>query len=109
MKDISVLVRANVDAGKSVLMTDEFGGYLKVSPFMRHKTVNHHVWYVDGDAHTNTVESFWALLKRGIVGQFHKVSAKYLSKYVDEFWYSYNHRRHPDLFGLTIARSLGVA
>jgi transposase-like protein len=108
-KSLSALVREHIDTEKSVLVTDKYGGYVKISSFMQHKTVNHHVWYVDGDAHTNTVESFWALLKRGIVGQFHKVSAKHLSKYLDEFCYRYNHRRHSDLFALTIARGLGVA
>jgi hypothetical protein len=43
-----------------------------------HKTVDHTVWNVDGDIHTNTIESFWALLKRGIIGQYHKVSVYHL-------------------------------
>ena len=106
-KKLSALVREHVNTDEAVLVTDEYNGYIRISSFMQHRTVNHHVWYVDGDAHTNTVESFWALLKRDIVGQFHKVSAKHLSRYVDEFCYRYNHRRHADLFSLTIARSLG--
>jgi len=108
-KKLSALVREHVDTKNATLVTDEYKGYIKISGFMPHKTVNHKVWYVDGDAHTNTIESFWALLKRGIVGQFHKVSLEHLPKYVDEFCYRYNHRRHVDLFGLTIARGLGVA
>jgi transposase-like protein len=73
-----------------------------------HKTVNHEVWYVDGDKHTNTIECFWALLKRGIVGQFHKVTLKHLPKYIDEFCYRFNHRQHKDLFALTLARAVGA-
>lgn len=60
-----------------------------------------------GDAHTNTIESFWALLKRGIVGQYHKVSLRYLPKYIDEFYYRQNNREEEDLFGLTLQRAVG--
>jgi len=108
-KSLLALVREHVDTNQAILVTDEYGGYIRILSFMQHKSVNHRVWYVDGDAHTNTVESFWALLKRGIVGQFHKVSAEYLPKYVNEFCYRYNHRRNADVFGLTIAKALGVA
>ena len=107
-KDLSKLVRGSVDISNSVLITDEFKGYLGIKKFMPHETINHQVWYVDGDIHTNTVESFWALLKRGIIGQFHKVSLHHLPKYIDEFCYRHNHRKHSDLFGLTLERGLGV-
>ena len=65
--------------------------------------------YVDGDAHTNTIESFWALLKRGIIGQYHKVSLRYPSKYIDEFAYKWNHRKADNdaLFFSTIQRAIG--
>ncbi len=102
------LVRRGVDAKSTTLITDEFGGYFRMKQIVDHQTVNHRVWYVDGLKHTNSCESFWALLKRGIVGQYHKVSVKHLSKYVDEFTYRYNNRKHEDLFGLTIERGLGV-
>ena len=75
---------------------------------MPHRTINHQLWYVDGDIHTNGIESFWALLKRGIVGQYHKVSVKHLSKYLDEFCYRFNGRKNPELFNQTISRALGV-
>lgn len=48
--------------------------------------------YVAGDAHTNTLEGFWSLLKRSIGGANHSVSAKYLQTYLDEYTYRYNHR-----------------
>lgn len=107
-KDLSKLVRGSVDINNSVLITDEFKGYLGIKKFMPHQTINHQMWYVDGDIHTNGIESFWALLKRGIVGQFHKVSLHHLPKYIDEFCYRHNHRKHDDLFGLTLERGLGV-
>lgn len=107
-KTLSSLVRANVDIGNATLITDEYKGYLGISRFMSHETVDHQVWYVDGHKHTNSIEGFWALLKRGITGQYHKVSIRHLHKYIDEFCYRYNHRDFDDLFSLTISKGLGV-
>lgn len=107
-KALSSLVRENVDTQKATLITDEYTGYLGIKHFMPHKVVDHTVWYVNGDAHTNNVESFWALLKRGIVGQYHKVSLRYLPKYIDEFCYRHNYRKEEDLFGLTLQRAVEV-
>lgn len=76
---------------------------------MPHKTINHQVWYVDGDTHTNTIEGFWALLKRGVVGQYHKVSLRHLNSYIDEFCYRYNNRKNSNIFDYTVSRALGVA
>ena len=52
---------------------------------MQHMVIDHSVWYIDRDIHTNTIEFFWAILKRGIIGQFHKVNPKHLPKYTDDF------------------------
>jgi hypothetical protein len=61
-----------------MLITDEYHGYSKMCTTIEHKTVNHSYEYArkEGEfsVHSNTIEGFWALLKRGIVGQFHKVS-----------------------------------
>jgi transposase-like protein len=58
-----------------------------------HKRVNHAAKvYVEGDAHTNTLEGFWSLLKRGIDGVYHSVSTKHLQSYVSEYAWRYNHR-----------------
>lgn len=74
-------------------MTDEFAGYAGLAPDYHHHTVNHSAGeYVRFFAHTNGVESFWALLKRGIVGIYHHVSPKHLDRYVTEFAYRYNRR-----------------
>jgi transposase-like protein len=107
-KNLNALVRANVDIEGATLVTDEFGGYFYISTFMPHMVVRHKVWYVDGEAHTNSIESFWALLKRGLVGQYHKVSLRYLPRYIDEFSYRFNHRNDADVFDRTLARGLGV-
>ena len=108
IKKLTSLVRRNVDVSNATLITDEFKGYLGIKHIMPHKTVDHSVWYVNGDAHTNNIESFWAILKRGIVGQYHKVSLRYLPKYIDEFSYRFNNRHHNDLFGHTIHRAVGI-
>ena len=106
-KKLSSLVRKNVDIKNATLITDEYSGYVAIKRFMPHETVNHQVWYVDGHKHTNNIEGFWALLKRGIVGQFHKVSLRYLPKYIDEFCYRFNNREVNDLFGMTLALGVG--
>jgi len=106
-KGLSSLVREHIDLNNTVLITDEYRGYMGMSKMLPHQTINHQVWYTNGEIHTNSIESFWALLKRGIVGQFHKVSIRHLPKYIDEFCYRQNHREE-DIFGLTISRALGV-
>ena len=60
--------------------------------------------YVIGSVHTQTIDSFWSLLKRGVMGTFHKVSRKHMPLYVAEFQFRYNNRENPDIFGAAIAR-----
>lgn len=107
-KRLSSLVRRNVDTSNAVLFTDQFRGYDGIKKFMEHKTINHRIWYVDGEIHTNSIEGFWALLKRGIVGQYHKVSVKHLPSYLDEFTYRYNNRNNADIFDNVVSSGLGV-
>jgi len=61
---------------------------------------------VAGDVHTNTVESAFSLLKRGIVGTWHKVSAKHLPAYLDEMCFRFNNRKNPYLFRDTLIKLL---
>jgi len=108
-KRLMTLVRRNVDKKESILITDEFKGYSKAnSNVLRHLTINHSISYAQGAIHTNTIEGFWALLKRGIIGQYHKVSLSYLQKYVDEFAFRYNNRKNDGIFDLTLTNALGV-
>ena len=68
-----------------------------------HESVKHSEnEYVRGEIHTNNIESFWALLKRGIIGTYHNVSKKYLPLYLAEFQFRYNNRRESDIFGKAI-------
>jgi len=105
-KMLPALVRRNVDTSQAVLITDEFSGYIGIKRFRSHETVNHSVWYVEGDVHTNSIESFWALLKRSIIGQYHKVSLRHLPAYIDEFCYRHNLRKCVDAFDRTIIRAV---
>jgi transposase-like protein len=107
-KNLKALVRRNVDINNITLITDEYRGYIGIQKIMPHKVVDHTIWYVNGDAHTNTVESFWALLKRGIIGQYHKVSLRHLPKYIDEFSYRWNYRKDCDLFQTTLFKAVEV-
>lgn len=83
-------VRANAREGATVV-TDSFRSYAGLSDAYTHKTVNHSVGeYVRNQAHTNGIESFWALLKRGHYGIFHHMSPKHLHRYVNEFAFRQN-------------------
>ncbi len=59
---------------------------------INHRIINHQITFSSGDIHTNSIESFWAVLKRGIIGQFNKVSVKYFNQYIDEFCFRFNLR-----------------
>ena len=79
---------------KSFLMTDDAGQYRHMGKeFARHEVVNHSIdEYVRGDAHTNTVEGYFSVLKRGITGTYHHVSQAHLKRYLGEFDFRYNER-----------------
>ncbi len=61
-----------------------------------------------GSITTNGIENFWRLFKRGLVGQFHNISIKRLSRYLDEFTYRFSNRDAADLFNLTVGRVLAT-
>lgn len=79
---------------KSTLMTDTAGGYMDVGKeFARHEMVDHGKdEYVRGDAHSNTAEGYFSVLKRGVNGTFHHISEAHLHRYLAEFDFRYNHR-----------------
>ncbi len=78
----------------STIYTDGMAAYQTLPQNgYKHRRINHAAKvYVTGDVHTNTIEGFWSLLKRGISGVYHAVSAKYLQSYLDEYTFRYNHR-----------------
>lgn len=85
-----------VEKGATV-NTDEWGAYNGLSENYTHEVVNHGAKeYAREFSHTNNIESFWALLKRGIVGIYHHVSPKHLDRYCNEFSYRYNTKKAKD-------------
>jgi len=97
-------VNETVSDKVSLICTDQWTGYKDLGFTFPHGTVDHaKKQYVVGAVHTQTIEGFWSIFKRGIMGSFHKVSRKYLPLYVAEFQFRYNNRRNPDMFGSAIA------
>jgi transposase-like protein len=100
-------VRENISADVDVLVTDELQAYKGVAKEagIAHETVCHGAReYVRGDVYTNTIESAFSLLKRGIVGTWHKVSAKHLTAYLDEMTWRFNNRKNEFLFRDTMLK-----
>jgi hypothetical protein len=88
--------------------SDEWLGYKGVSKIYDHSVIKHNQnEYVNGRVHTNTIEGFWSLLKRGIFGIYHSTSSKHLQKYVDEFVFRYNTResKESNRFNLMLANT----
>ncbi|HXM98335.1 MAG TPA: IS1595 family transposase [Candidatus Dormibacteraeota bacterium] len=104
------IIARNVDKTVDVIITDESRLYNFTQTQYRkvpHKTVNHgRKEYVRGDVYTNTIESAFSLLKRGIIGTWHRVSAKHLSAYLDEMTWRFNNRKNPYLFRDTLLKML---
>jgi transposase-like protein len=83
----------------SLVATDENQAYDYLGRDVPHQAVKHSAGeYVRGNVHTNNIESFWSLLKRGVVGTYHNVSKKYLPLYLNEFSFGFNNRNNPDIF-----------
>jgi transposase-like protein len=99
------MVRDNVQPSATV-MTDEatayksLGGIVAKHNFVRHSAEE----WVRGNVHTNTIEGCWSLLKRGIVGSFHKISVKHLDRYLAEFDFRFNNRKNAEIFDALVTR-----
>lgn len=80
---------------KSIIHTDDLPSYNRlIFCGYSHKRIHHHQGaYVVGDIHTNTVDGFWSLFKRGVNGVYHAISNKYLQAYLNEYVFRYNHRK----------------
>jgi transposase-like protein len=98
-------VRKAISDKVTLVATDEHAGYRNLRKHgLPHQQVNHsEKQYVVGSVHTNTIENFWSLLKRGIIGNYHHVSREYLPLYLNEFSFRFNNRKNPDIFDAIIA------
>ena len=105
---LHAFVKAHSADDTEVYYTDEWAAYDGIADDdTRHETVNHSIdEWVRGDAHTNTVENVWSLLKRSIIGSYHHVSAKHLDAYLDELEWRFNNRDNPWLFRDTFKQLL---
>ena len=100
-------IRENLSEDFEVLFTDDARAYrgaaMESRKQGRHKTIRHKLGiYAKGDIHTNTIENAFSLLKRGIMGSWHRVSAKHLQAYCEEMAFRFNRRNRPDLFTDTL-------
>src|SRR5690606_33721971 len=85
------LLKKNIKTDSSILMTDEGKEYTKeFDKIIQRYMVKHKKEFSNNGINTNTIESFWAIIKRGITGQYHHLSKKYLPFYISEFAYRYN-------------------
>jgi len=105
------LIKRDVSS-QATIMTDEWFGYIGLSKnFEKHEVVNHSSkeYVRKGNIHTNSIESFWALVKRGIVGIYHHVSPAHLDTYIDEFEFRLNSKdiTDPERLGLMLTNCEG--
>ena len=113
-KDLKRLVYNHINKELSTLMTDDYKGYSKMDEIINHKIINHsEKQYVKIDRngfklHTNTIEGFWSLVKRGITGQYHSLCSKYLNRSIDEFCFKYNNRKNKSVFDLLLTKAIGA-
>jgi transposase len=93
---------------KSTIFTDDYVIYDDLGRHRNeytHRRINHSAKvYVMGDVHTNTIEGFWSLVKRGIGGVYHQVSQKYLQTYLDEYSFRYNRRDQGNLIFISFLK-----
>jgi transposase-like protein len=92
-KELQDAIRENVEAG-SAIFSDELKSYVGLSDSYDHAVINHAVEYVSGNVHTNTIENFWSLLKRGLHGTYVSVEPFHLFRYIDEQAFRYNNRKN---------------
>lgn len=101
---MSQFVRNTVSEKVSLVATDEATGYARLGRTFPHQAVSHEKGeYVRGEVHTNNLESFWSLLKRGVIGTYHNVSKAYLPLYLAEFSFRHNHRQNANIFDAVVA------
>ena len=109
-KTLKAFIDQFADDKTKEIMTDEWLGYRSLGDHnTKHYTINHaKKQWVRGTVHTNTIENVWSLLKRSIIGSYHKVSKKHLDAYLDELEWRFNNRKNPYLFRDTLRKLLGA-
>jgi len=105
-KTLHQFIRENTTPNTEAIYTDEWPAYKGIGDAdTKHESVNHSAEeWVRGNVHTNSVEGVWSLLKRSIVGSYHKVSTKHLDAYLDELEWRFNNRNNEYLFRDTMLK-----
>ena len=90
------LMLQHIDTEHSELMTDEYSSYRRIRDHLPHNVIRHASEYVRGEVHTNGIENYWSVLKRGLYGTYQHVDRGYLGCYLDEFAFRFNRRKVTD-------------
>lgn len=95
----------------ATLFTDEFPSYDHMTRIgYKHLRIEHHLKvYARGNVHTNSIEGFWSLVKRGIGGVYHSVSPQYLQSYINEYSFRYNHRNDEKAMFKTVLSQIATS
>jgi transposase-like protein len=111
-KQLLASIKENVEEG-STIMTDDFSSYnildkKRQKEKYKHETVNHSKgqYYAGNGIHTNGIENFWSVYKRGMIGIYHHASREYLQRYVDEFVFRQNTRLDTDMFDILLKQCI---
>jgi transposase-like protein len=107
-KKLEAMVKKHVALADTLLITDTYKGYSRMKKIIEHIKIDHSRLYSYNGVNTNSIESFWSIVERGIIGQYHHVSLKYLPKYVVEFCFKYNNRNFDDMFETLVKASMNV-
>jgi transposase-like protein len=108
-KKLQKQIREHVEAGAAIF-SDELKSYDDLEPHYQHAVINHAIEYVNGNVHTNGMENFWSLLKRGLHGTYVSVEPFHLFRYVDEQAFRFNNRTNmtdSDRFDLAVRQIIG--
>lgn len=99
----------HIDFSQARLYTDGHSAYRKMGASLPHESIDHDTEYVRGDVHTQRIENYWSILKRGLIRVFHHVDAEYLPSYLQEFEYRFNRRKITDAerFSALVGRPQG--
>lgn len=104
---IKILTKVALDSNKNIVISDEFRGYNKLGKTrFLHLRIDHTKMYADDLIHVNTVESFWAIVKRAVYGIYHRISVKYLQEYINEFSFRFNNRNIDQSFDLLLKQAV---
>jgi hypothetical protein len=107
LKGVVGKIQENVSFDAAAIYSDDSNLYGTTAGCIKnhkHETVNHiQKEWVRGDVHTGTIDGYWGLLKRGVIGSFHHISVKHLHRYLSEFQFRWNNRESQDIFALVVA------